>query len=444
MAPKISLPIIVLLFLLLLITNRPTKKTEDEIKNDSPNNNLNKTNEMKIHSELSQPKKLVLIVRSGLNNMRTRVAKSTIIENFISAMEITGCKSDGVPIIKAISQSVYRDLNKIILGKSIENCDILLKNKIKLSQLKINDLEYLLVEVPSGMSVQELDIEMIGPSELSGKYTPYSNSINKKMSQLSLSPLIYSIPWEDQCDILRVSTKTLIKNSNRIIIDIDDCENHAQQRYYSIVAENFVGSLSKIIQIMQDPEKFEDVIQIDANITPEAEINIASMWLPVQKTMIQLNQDNNLTFTIPQNSKGTTSKAWIKFPLTESEAIEQCAKINACETTGQAYKVFSEIEHKVKVNETSEVTPEKRAQWFELSPSGENTSFSRTLLLKDLDGMMKQYSKYYIVVVRERVLSSKRELIRCPNLSNIEHLSQLEDIIRDRTNAMPENNANRQ
>jgi hypothetical protein len=283
-----------------------------------------------------------------------------------------------------------------------------------------------------------MEVDTTGGSALKGIYSP-SVKDGKRMSLLTTNPVTYSIPWELNAQITKIKLKTLSdSDSNNAKTEEFDATAIKADKFFSVTVRDFEGDKSKLIKTLKDPEKFEDVITIGADLS-EYSVQMATLGLSTGDIGTELDDKNNLVLTIPQNSKRTTSKVWVKFPLNEAEAVQECVKINASETVGQAYKMIKAIEGKIEAKDMAEVTAEKGAQWFELPMAEDKSQFSRTLALKDLDGLMKKYSQFYLVVVRERSYpgEDRVEIIRAPDLANVNVLNKLGSMIRDKAGAAP-------
>jgi len=399
----------------------------------------NRAEEKKEEKKEEAPKKtnLFLVARVGMDDKGKSLSKETLLENFVNGMKISGCKCSGEPIVKPISPSVFRDLNRIVSGVSGEPWKAVLKNKVELSQAQLNDTTLLLITMPKGLQVEEMEIETTGGSALGGKYSPTVKD-GKRMALLTTNPVTYSIPWELNAQISKIKMKTLSDGDGDTKLEEFDATAVKADKFFSVTVRDFEGDKGNLIKTLKDPAKFEDVITIGADLS-EYSVQMATLGLSSGDIGSELDDKNNLVLTIPQNSKRTTSKVWVKFPLSESEALQECLKINASETVGQAYKMIKSIEGKVEAKDTAEVSPEKAAQWFELSPSEDKSQFSRTLALKDLDGLLKKYPQFFLVVVRERSYpgEDRIEIIRAPDLANSNVLNKLGGMIREKTGTAP-------
>ena len=413
-----------------------------ESKKDSPGNEQEEKKkasdgEDKKADELPKKTNLFLVARVGMGDKGNTLSKSTLLENFITGMNISGCKCSGEPMVKPIAPSVFRDLNRIVSGVGGEPWKVMLKNKVELSQAQLDDSTLLLIKLPNGFQIEEMDIETVGGSSLTGVYSPAAKD-GKRMALLTTNPITYSIPWELNAQINKIKMKTLSDADASSKVDEFDASAVKADKFFSVTVRDFEGDKNKLIKTLKNPEKFEDVITIGADLS-EYSVQIATLGLSTGDIGTDLDDKNNLVLTIPQNSKRTSSKVWVKFPLTEAEAVQECVKINASETVGQAYKMIKAIEGKIEVKDMAEVTPEKGAQWFELPPTEDKSQFSRTLALKDLDGLMKKYAQFYLVVVRERSYPGEErvEIIRAPDLANVNVLNKLGSMIREKTGAAP-------
>lgn len=437
------IPIVVLSLLGLVF--RLEAQNPGETKKESPANQQEekKSDSPKKEESKEEPKKsnLFLVARVGMDDKGKSLSKETLFENFVNGMKISGCKCSGEPIVKPIAPSVFRDLNRIVSGVNGEPWKVVLKNKVELSQAQLNDSTLLLITMPKDLQIEEMEVDTTGGSALKGTYSPTVKD-GKRMSLLTTNPVTYSIPWELNAQITKIKLKTLSDSDSNTKTEEFDATAIKADKFFSVTVRDFEGDKSKLIKTLKDPEKFEDVITIGADLS-EYSVQMATLGLSSGDIGTELDDKNNLVLTIPQNSKRTTSKVWVKFPLTEAEAVQECVKINASETVGQAYKMIKAIEGKIEAKDMAEVTAEKGAQWFELPMTEDKSQFSRTLALKDLDGLMKKYSQFYLVVVRERSYpgEDRIEIIRAPDLANVNVLNKLGSMIREKTGAAPKTGA---
>jgi hypothetical protein len=351
-------------------------------------------------------KTLFLLARVGRKDNGNQLSPNGLEQNFTMGLDKTKCKYAGKVLVKAISPSVFRNINKIVAGATDEPWKATLPNGVTLLHAEIEDSLFLAIRMPKEIKSQLewIEIEATGAEEKSGKYG--SGEGMKPLSLLGTSPTTYSIPWALNAQITKVKMKILeLDGQNKASSSEKEfpLEGLNSDLYYSLTVKDFEGDKQKLFDFVQDPINFEDVIQIGADMS-EYVVQMASMGVLGGGTGPGFDDKNNWMPMVSQNSKGNVERAWVLFPLTKDQAEAELKKFDKKDTPFDAYKKFAAMPNKVTANMDAKFKVGSPAQWYEL-PKGVGFQLTRPIDLGDLKDFFDNQKDFEMLVVRERQLS---------------------------------------
>lgn len=382
------------------VTAQETKDGKEQAKDDKQN------------TAQKPQSTLFLLARIGRQDDGSPLNAKGLAQNFEKGLKNSGCKYSGEVIVKPISPTVVRNINKIVAGASEEPWKVTLKNGISLLHMEIEDSLYLVIRLPedkeSKTQLEWIDISTTGSDDTSGKYAVVENKENKmkKLNLLGTKPQTYSIPWSLNSQITKVKTNLQIMDSNNKVTSKEEeesLENQNSDLYFSLTVKNFEGDKSKLYKYIQNPKYFEDVIQIGADLS-EFVIQMASMGVIGGGGGTIIDENNNWVPLISQNSKGNVEKAWILFPLTKDQAKKEFEKFDKNKNTPfDAFMVFKNSPYKkVEAKEEATFNLTDEPKWYEL-PKGFGNQLTRAISLgSNLKSFYENQKDFDILVIRER------------------------------------------
>ena len=356
-------------------------------------------------------KTLFLLARVGRTDKGVQLSPKGLEQNFTMGLDKTGCKYAGKVLVKAISPSVFRNINKIVAGATEEPWKATLPNGVTLLHAEIEDSLFLAIRMPKEIKSQLewIEIEATGAEEKSGKYG--SGEGMKPLSLLGTSPTTYSIPWVLNAQITKVKMKILELDAQNKASSSEKefpLEGLNSDLYYSLTVKDFEGDKQKLFNFVQDEKNFVDVIKIGEDLS-EYVVQMASMGVLSSGTETIFNEKNEWMATVLQNAQQNVERAWILFPLDKEQAKMELLKFDKNDTPFDAYKKFEKMPNKVpaNMNMVAIVTLNKpEPKWYELPKVGQG-QLTRAINLTDLKEFYESKKDFEILVIRERQLSEE-------------------------------------
>jgi len=169
------------------------------------------------------------------------------------------------------------------------------------------------------------------------------------------------------------------------------------ERCYLVVMPQFAGELRRLFLTVKDPAKvpnaFDDLRE--GPVVTMALVDLDSTEVPMGDTW----DKNDYIPTVSTLSKRKPKRAWVRFPLTETEAANALAAYRKL-TTRQISHVIRKEAVMIDAKNRS-VFPESKPQWFELASHEGGSRFHCRIPIKDVKGLHKKYHKLYRLLVYE-------------------------------------------
>ena len=181
-------------------------------------------------------------------------------------------------------------------------------------------------------------------------------------------------------------------------------------QYFSLSVRDFEGDKDLLFKYLQDKKNFVDTIKIGADLS-EYVVQMASMGIIRDgKDTPPLDDQNQWLVSI---SKGEADKAWILFPLTKAQAVQEKTRFDNLETPQDAYAEFDKRANKISLDSKAGNTVDAKSKpmWFELSASKDR--FKRSIQLVNLQELLDTKSDLEALVVTVREFQNgRKELTR--------------------------------
>jgi len=203
----------------------------------------------------------------------------------------------------------------------------------------------------------------------------------------------YLLKLESDDEPIRFSC-TLVRNDKKRVV----AEPFPTwERCYLVILPQFTGDLTRLFATIKDPAKvpnaFDDlregpVVTMALVDLDSAEIKIGDTW-----------DKNDYIPAVAGLAKRKVKRAWVRFPLTETEANAALATFKKFTT-----RELSQVIRKEAVMANGKlrtVSPSSKALWYELASSEDASRFLCRIPIKDVKGLHRKYQRLYRLLVYE-------------------------------------------
>jgi hypothetical protein len=169
------------------------------------------------------------------------------------------------------------------------------------------------------------------------------------------------------------------------------------ERCYIVIMPQFTGELSRLFAAVKDPSKvpnaFDDLRE--GPVVTMALVDLDSAEIPMGDTWDR----NDYIPAVSALTKRKAKRAWVRFPLTETEAATALAAYRKLSTRQLSLIIRKEA---VMANEKERsVSPTTKPVWFEMPSIEGGSRFLCRIPIKDVKGLHKKYQKLYRLLVYE-------------------------------------------
>jgi hypothetical protein len=169
------------------------------------------------------------------------------------------------------------------------------------------------------------------------------------------------------------------------------------ERCYVVIMPQFTGELTRLFAAVKDPAKvpnaFDDLRE--GPVVTMAMVDLDSAEIPLGDTW----DKNDYIPAVSALAKRKAKRAWVRFPLTESEAANALAAFRKL-TTRQLSQIIRKEAVMADANHRT-VSPTSKPAWFEMPTSEAGSRFQCRIPIKDVKGLHKKYHKLYRLLVYE-------------------------------------------
>lgn len=171
------------------------------------------------------------------------------------------------------------------------------------------------------------------------------------------------------------------------------------ERCYMVIMPQFTGELTKLFATIKDPSKvpnaFDDLRE--GPVVTMALVDLDSAEIPLGDTW----DKNEYIPAVSALNKRKAKRAWVRFPLTETEATTALAAYRKLTTRQLSHIIRKEAvmaDAKVRT-----VSPTSKPAWYEMASSegGGGGRFLCRIPIMDVKGLHKKYHKLYRLLVYE-------------------------------------------
>jgi len=169
------------------------------------------------------------------------------------------------------------------------------------------------------------------------------------------------------------------------------------ERVYFVILHRFTGELNRLFVTIKDPAKvpnaFDDLRE--GPVVTMALVDLDSAVVPVGDTW----DKNDYIPTVAGLPKRKVKRAWVRFPLTETEAAAALAAFKKLTTRELSMVIRKEaILADAKVRSCS---PGSKAMWYELAANENASRFLCRIPINDVKGLHRKYHRLYRLLVYE-------------------------------------------
>jgi len=203
----------------------------------------------------------------------------------------------------------------------------------------------------------------------------------------------YILKAQPQDEPLRF-TATLVRNDKKRTVTEPF---PTWERAFMVVLPQFSGDLRQLFAVVRDPSKVPNAFDElrEGPVVTMALVDLDSGDVPMGDTW----DKNDYIPVVSALSKRKVKRAWVRFPLTQTEANDSLASYRKL-TTKQISQVIRKDAVSIDAKNRS-VAPDSKPQWFELASSEGGSRFLCRIPIKDVKGLYKKYNRLYRLLVYE-------------------------------------------